>query len=92
MTRWSTSWCACCSCPFTRRLWLISKEAADRLAEFEPCDMVLLLEAVAGMCVADDALCRGVAEAVAAKRGAYSAAQLAEVGSALQRMGYAGEV
>ncbi|WIA18272.1 hypothetical protein OEZ85_009739 [Tetradesmus obliquus] len=73
-------------------LWLISKEAADRLAEFEPCDMVLLLEAVAGMCVADDALCRGVAEAVAAKRGAYSAAQLAEVGSALQRMGYAGEV
>jgi hypothetical protein len=54
--------------------------------------MVLLLEAVAGMCVADNALCRGVAEAVAAKRSAYSAAQLAEVGSALQRMGYAGEV
>lgn len=78
--------------PTLRRLWLISKEAADRLAEFEACDMVLLLDAVAGMCVADDALCRAVAETVAAKRAAYSAAQLAEVGSSLQRMGYTCQV
>jgi 16S rRNA G966 N2-methylase RsmD len=54
--------------------------------------MVLLLDAVAGMCVADDALCRGVAEAVAAKRAGYSAAQLAEVVRSLQRMGFTGQV
>jgi hypothetical protein len=85
-------WRRLCTCLTSCRLWLISKEAADRLAEFEPCDMVLLLDAVAGMCVADDALCRGVAEAVAAKRDAYSGPQLAEVGRSLQRMGYTGQV
>lgn len=73
-------------------LWMIAKEAAARLQEFEPCDVVLLLEAVAGMCVADDTLCEDAVAAVRASRERYSDQQLSSVRAALARIGYTGAV
>jgi hypothetical protein len=73
-------------------LWMIAKEAAARLVEFDPVkeggSVVILLDAVAGMHVADDAMTSDVAAAVASRKSEYSQQQLASIAAALQRMGY----
>jgi hypothetical protein len=72
-------------------LWLIAKEAAARLTEFDPvkegASVAQLLDAIAGMCVADEAMTADVAAAVGARRGEYSSSQLAAIAAALERMG-----
>lgn len=72
-------------------LWMIAKEAAARLTEFDPAkeggSVVQLLNAIAGMCVADDAMSSDVAAAVCARKAEYSEAQLTAIAAALQRMG-----
>lgn len=72
-------------------LWMIAKEAAARLTEFDPVkeggSVVQLLNAIAGMCVADDAMSADVAAAVCVRKAEYSEAQLAAIAAALQRMG-----
>jgi hypothetical protein len=72
-------------------LWMIAKEAAARVIEFDPVkeggSVVILLDAIAGMHVADDVMTSDVAAAVAARKGEYSQQQLASIAAALQRMG-----
>lgn len=72
-------------------LWMIAKEAAACLTEFDPVkeggSVVQLLNAIAGMCVADDSMSSDVAAAVSARKAEYSEEQLAAIAAALQRMG-----
>lgn len=68
-------------------LWMIARDASERLQEFEPADVVILLDAVAGMCVADDALCERVAAVVGSSKASYSQQQLQAIETALKRMG-----
>jgi hypothetical protein len=72
-------------------LWMIAKEAAARLTEFDPVkeggSVVQLLNAIAGMCVADDSMTSDVAVAVGLRKGEYRQGQLTAIAAALQRMG-----
>jgi hypothetical protein len=72
-------------------LYLITKEAARRLGEFTPGDLVGLVRAMADMAVGDADLAAEVAEVVAAgaAEGRYTPEQLEEVQEALGRMGLA---
>jgi hypothetical protein len=77
-------------------LWMIAKEAAARLTEFDPVkeggSVVQLLNAIAGMCVADDSMTSDVAVAVGLRKGDYSQGQLTAIAAALQRMGCSAEL
>jgi hypothetical protein len=70
-------------------LYLITKEAAQRLWEFTPGDLVGLVRAMADMAVGDASLAAEVAEVVAAgaAEGRYTPELLQEVQEALGRMG-----
>jgi hypothetical protein len=72
-------------------LFLLAKEAAARLPEFQPPReaswVVVLLRGIAGMRVADEGMAGDAAAAVAARRGEYSGEQLAAINAALSRMG-----
>jgi hypothetical protein len=72
-------------------LFLLAKEAAARLGEFEPRRegswVVVLLDAIAGMHVADEVMAADVVSAVSARREAYTPAQLAAIDAVLRRMG-----